>query len=74
MYIGRKGDGSIYGLWTQKQFDGQEQLLDNHPEVVAFQVPIPLQKRLELEDIVQVLKDSDSKLATALDDKLASKT
>lgn len=36
MFIGRKDDGSIYGLWTVKQWEGQEELPDDHPDVVAF--------------------------------------
>lgn len=36
MFVGRKEDGSIYGLWTVRQWDGQEELADDNPEVVAF--------------------------------------
>lgn len=36
MYIGRNKDGSIYGLWTVRQWDGQEELPDDAPDVAAF--------------------------------------
>lgn len=42
MFIARKEDGSIYGAWTVQQWDGQEQLPDNHADVVAFMTrPMP---------------------------------
>jgi hypothetical protein len=36
MFIARKEDGSIYGTWTVQQWDGQEELPDDHDDVVAF--------------------------------------
>lgn len=36
MFIGRKEDGTIYGLWTVKQWKGQEELPADHPEVAGF--------------------------------------
>lgn len=36
MYIGRNKDGSIYGLWTVKQWDGQEEKPDDDSEIVEF--------------------------------------
>jgi hypothetical protein len=39
MFVSRKQDNSIYGCWTVKQHDGQEELADDHPEVVAFMAP-----------------------------------
>lgn len=36
MFIGRNKDGSIYGLWTVRQWEGQEELPDDATEVVAF--------------------------------------
>jgi hypothetical protein len=36
MYIGRRDDGTIYGQWTVQQWEGQEELPDDDPEVVAF--------------------------------------
>lgn len=42
MFVGRRLDTSIYGMWTSKQpIDadhlGMEELPDNHPDVIAFQ-------------------------------------
>lgn len=36
MFIGRKEDGTIYGLWTVRQWDGQEELPESDEEVQAF--------------------------------------
>lgn len=36
MFVGRRKDGTIYGLWTVRQWEGQEELPNDHPEVVAF--------------------------------------
>jgi len=41
MFIGRRVDTSIYGLWTVRQFEGQEELPETDPEVVAFLAPKP---------------------------------
>jgi hypothetical protein len=35
MFIGRNPDGTIYGLWTVRQWEGHEELPDNHPDVIA---------------------------------------
>lgn len=40
-FVGRRGDNSIYGTWTVRQWAGQEELPDTHPDVVAFLVPPP---------------------------------
>lgn len=40
-FIGRRGDNSIYGIWSVKQADGQEELPDDDPVVVAFRAPKP---------------------------------
>jgi len=42
MFVGRRPDGSIYGLWTVAQAHdsyhvGLEELPDDHPDVVEFQ-------------------------------------
>lgn len=51
MFIGRRGDGSIYGAWTVRQWKDQEELPDNDPAVVAFvnrPMPVmPPQQKLE---------------------------
>ena len=36
MFIGRREDGTIYGLWTVKQWEGQEEKPEDAPEVLAF--------------------------------------
>lgn len=36
VFVGRREDGSIYGVWTSRQWDGQEEMLAANPEVVAF--------------------------------------
>ena len=36
VFIGRREDRTIYGLWSVPQWDGQEKLADDHAEVVAF--------------------------------------
>ena len=47
MFIGRRiADGSIYGCWTTRQPDdadhpGQEEVADNHPDLLAFLAPKP---------------------------------
>jgi len=47
-FIGRRGDTSIYGLWTVRQFPGQEELPDDHSEVLAFRTPPP---PIDLSDV-----------------------
>jgi len=46
VFIGRKLDGSIYGSWTSRQADDafhplQEEVADDHPDLVAFLTPSP---------------------------------
>lgn len=41
MFVGRRSDGSIYGMWTVPQPDdefhtGIEELADDHTDVAAF--------------------------------------
>lgn len=50
MFIGRKPDNSIYGCWTVKQWDGQEELPADHPDLVAFLAPKPPDPRRVLDD------------------------
>lgn len=40
-YVSRRDDGSIYGLFTVRQHPGQEELADDHADVVAFRNPPP---------------------------------
>lgn len=39
MFIARRGDNSIYGCWAVRQFPGQEEVPDDHPDLVAFLAP-----------------------------------
>lgn len=36
MFVSRRPDNSIYGSWTVRQHDGQEELPDDNPELLAF--------------------------------------
>ena len=43
-FVQRNKKGEITGLWTVRQWEGQEELSDDNPEVVAFkerQPPLP---------------------------------
>lgn len=39
MFVARNPDGKIYGKWTVRQWEGQEELADDHPELN----PVPTQ-------------------------------
>lgn len=39
MFVARNPDNSIYGLWSVRQFPGQEELPESNPEVIAFLAP-----------------------------------
>jgi hypothetical protein len=39
MFVARQQDGTIYGIWTVRQWDGQEELPDDHADVIAFGQP-----------------------------------
>lgn len=64
-YVGRRQDQTIYGLWSQKQWDGQEWLAEDNAEVVAARAaadmptPTPEQRLaalgLTVEDLKEVL-------------------
>ena len=59
MFIGRREDGTIYGMWSVRQPDDehhrrQEEVADDHPELVAFlSRPRPKPKSL----VEQILSD-----------------
>lgn len=36
MFVGRRDDKTIYGLWSVRQWDGQEKIADDHADVLAF--------------------------------------
>ena len=42
VFIGRREDRTIYGLWSVRQWDGQEKLADDHAKVVAFREREPV--------------------------------
>lgn len=49
MFVGRNEDGSIHTVWSIRQWEGQEELADDHADVVAFlnrtlPTPTPEQK------------------------------
>jgi hypothetical protein len=48
MFVGRNPDGTIYGLWSVRQWAGQEELPLTDPAIVAFLAPKP---PLDLSDI-----------------------
>lgn len=64
MFVARRQDGSIYGTWTVRQNSDQEELPDDHADVVAFRErpmptpsPSPMEQRLAaLETEVAALK------------------
>lgn len=49
MFVGRRDDGTIYGLWTVMQWNGQEELPDINTEVLAF-INRPIPKLLDRVD------------------------
>jgi predicted RNA-binding protein associated with RNAse of E/G family len=56
MFVGRRLDGTIYGLWTVRQWDGQEELADNSPEVVAFLTPRAPVDLADIDNLDKALK------------------
>lgn len=36
IFVGRREDGTIYGLWTVRQWPDQEEMLASSPEILAF--------------------------------------
>jgi hypothetical protein len=55
-FVQRNKKGEITGLWTVRQWEGQEELSDDHPEVVAFkerQPPLP-------KDVLRPLKREEA--------------
>lgn len=46
MFIGRNPDATIYGLWTVRQWQDQEELPASDPEVQAFLAPKPPDPRI----------------------------
>lgn len=56
MFVGRRADNSLYGLWTVRQFEGQEELPDDAPEVVAFLAPRPPRDLSNTDNLDRTLK------------------
>jgi hypothetical protein len=47
MFIGRRQDGTVYGCWSVRQVNDadhprQEEVADDHPDLVAFRAPRPV--------------------------------
>jgi len=55
VFVARNGHGQIYGIWTVRQFQGQEELSNNHPEVVAFLNPPPKTAEQHEQDALSAL-------------------
>lgn len=47
MFIGRNQDGTIYGKWTVRQWEGQEELPDDHPDLNPQPTPAEQFKAIE---------------------------
>jgi hypothetical protein len=65
MFIGRRVDRSIYGCWTSKQPDdadhpGQEEIADNHPDLLAYLTPKTRDPRLIADDIERDVAKQDA--------------
>lgn len=56
MFIGRRDDNSIYGCWTVRQWDGQEELPETDPAVLAFRAPKPPTDLSNIDNLDKVLK------------------
>lgn len=50
-FLGRHPDGSVYGIWTVRQWPGQEEVEDAHPDVVAFTRPRPVRDSADSENL-----------------------
>jgi hypothetical protein len=48
-----RADGVLVGLFSVRQFDGQEEIAEDHPDVIAFLNPTPTREQLELEQARQ---------------------
>lgn len=66
MFVARRQDGTIYGMWTVRQFDGQEELPDDHPDVLAGPVKLPPQnpqeERVATDEIERVACKIDAQV------------
>ncbi len=53
MFIARKQDGTIYGAWSCRQWEAQEELAEDHPDLVAFLAPRPPLDESDLDNIAK---------------------
>ncbi len=63
-YIKRNKDGVVTDVYARKQFEGQEALADDHPEIIAFFEP-PTENAIEAEIEKQIRKTAIQDLKTA---------
>lgn len=47
MFVARNQSGEIYGKWTVRQWDGQEELPDDHPDLTPQPTPADQFKAIE---------------------------
>jgi len=64
MFVGRRPDGTIYGTWTVRQPDdefhqGQEELPDDHPDVIEFMKDVPTQAHMTPDDFKREKEDQE---------------
>lgn len=63
MFVGRRPDGSVYGMWTCRQPEDEhhpniEELPDDHADVVAFMTRPSPQAGKSLEERVAALESA----------------
>jgi len=61
MFIGRNLDNTLYGAWSVRQPDDtfhprQEDVPDDHPDVVAFLAPKPPLDLSDVDNLEKVIK------------------
>lgn len=65
MYINREG-GKITGVYAQKQYEGQERLDSDDPELQAFLNPTPTEQEIALKELKAT--ESAKEIARKLED------
>lgn len=67
VFVARRSDGAIYGVWTVRQFEGQEEVLLAAPEVATFfdaqKAPVLSGTKEQRARALQALADSDPEAA-----------
>lgn len=61
-FVARRQDGTIYGIWVVRQFEGQEELPDNHPDVISGPVKLPPQTAGEIRVATDETERDDCRL------------